>query len=218
MWSSPARVQRRRRGRVVGVIACDPGDRITMVNDEARRLLVLGVTTSGGRLTDLLPTGRLREVLTGGDIARDEVVLTDDRALLVNKMLVVLTGQPHGSVITLRDRTEIAGLIRELDGVRRLTETLRAQHHEFTNTMHTVAGLIELGEHDEALSFLTDVQQSQAASPTACASGSLRLRSSGSCSARPPRRASAAWSSTSARAPACTPASRPRRWSRSSAT
>ncbi|HJQ06775.1 MAG TPA: ATP-binding protein, partial [Nocardioides sp.] len=47
-------------------------------------------------------------------------------------------------------------------GVRRLTDTLRAQHHEFTNHMHTVAGLIELGEHDDALAFLTDVQTSQA--------------------------------------------------------
>ncbi|GAB2990752.1 ATP-binding protein [Nocardioides montaniterrae] len=145
-----------------GVIACDPGERITMINDEARRLLGLGVTQSGGRLSELLPEGRLRDVLTAADAAHDEVVLTDERALLVNKMPVSLAGQPHGSVVTLRDRTEIAGLIRELDGVRRLTETLRAQHHEFTNHMHTVAGLIELGEHDEALSFLTDVQQSQA--------------------------------------------------------
>ncbi|MFL6060710.1 MAG: ATP-binding protein [Marmoricola sp.] len=146
-----------------GVIACDADDRITMVNDEARRLLGLGVTPSGGRLAELLPAGRLRDVLTGGEGARDEIVLTDDRALVVNKMPVVLAGQPHGSVITLRDRTEIAGLMRELDGVRRLTETLRAQHHEFTNNMHTVAGLIELGEHEEALTFLTDVQQSQSA-------------------------------------------------------
>ena len=92
----------------------------------------------------------------------DEVVLTDDFALLVNKMPVSLAGQPHGSAVTLRDRSEIAGLMRELDGVRRLTDTLRAQHHEFANTMHTVAGLIELGEHEDALAFLTDVRTHQA--------------------------------------------------------
>ncbi|GAB4007284.1 ATP-binding protein [Nocardioides ultimimeridianus] len=145
-----------------GVIACDPDDRITMINDEARRLLGLGVTPTGGRLADLLPPGRLLDVLAGSDTASDEVVLTDDFALLVNKLPVFLAGRPHGTVVTLRDRTEIAGLIRELDGVRRLTDTLRAQHHEFTNHMHTVAGLIELGEHDDALAFLTDVQTSQA--------------------------------------------------------
>ncbi|HJQ05743.1 MAG TPA: Spo0B domain-containing protein, partial [Nocardioides sp.] len=145
-----------------GVIALDPDDRISMINDEARRLLGLGITPTGGRLAELLPPGRLLDVLAGADTASDEVVLTDDFALLVNKLPVFLAGRPHGTVVTLRDRTEIAGLIRELDGVRRLTDTLRAQHHEFTNHMHTVAGLIELGEHDDALAFLTDVQTSQA--------------------------------------------------------
>ena len=145
-----------------GVIACDADDRITMVNDEARRLLGLGMTPTGGRLRDVLPEGRLLELLTRSETANDEVVLTDDFALLVNKMPVFLAGRPHGSAITLRDRTEIAGLLRELDGVRRLTDTLRAQHHEFTNHMHTVAGLIELGEHEDALAFLTDVQTDQA--------------------------------------------------------
>lgn len=146
-----------------GVIACDADDRITMVNDEARRLLGLGVTPTGDRLRDVLPEGRLLDVLAGSETARDEVVLTDDFALLVNKMPVFLGGRPHGTVVTLRDRTEIAGLLRELDGVRRLTDTLRAQHHEFTNNMHTVAGLIELGEHEDALTFLTDVQTGQTA-------------------------------------------------------
>jgi two-component system, CitB family, sensor kinase len=146
-----------------GVISCDPDDRITMVNDEARRLLGLGVAPIGGRLGDVLPEGRLLDLLAGSETAHDEVVLTDDFALLVNKMPVFLAGRPHGTAVTLRDRTEIAGLLRELDGVRRLTDTLRAQHHEFTNTMHTVAGLIELGEHEDALAFLTDVQTDQAA-------------------------------------------------------
>jgi two-component system, CitB family, sensor kinase len=145
-----------------GVIACDADDRITMVNDEARRLLGLGMTPTGGRLSEVLPQGRLLDLLTQGETVSDEVVLTDDFALLVNKMPVFLAGRPHGSAVTLRDRSEIAGLMRELDGVRRLTDTLRAQHHEFTNTMHTVAGLIELGEHDDALAFLTDVRTHQA--------------------------------------------------------
>jgi two-component system CitB family sensor kinase len=146
-----------------GVIACDGDDRITMVNDEARRLLGLGVTPTGRRLSEVLPEGRLLDLLTRSGTVSDEVVLTDDFALVVNKMPVFLAGRPHGTAITLRDRTEIAGLLRELDGVRRLTDTLRAQHHEFTNTMHTVAGLIELGEHQDALAFLTDVQTTHTA-------------------------------------------------------
>jgi len=144
-----------------GVVAFDEGGSITMVNDEARRLLGLGTSTVGGRLEDLLPPGRLHDVLSGAVVGQDEVVLTDDFALTVNRMPVVLAGKPHGAVVTLRDRTEMSGLLRELDGVRSLTDSLRAQQHEFTNRMHTLAGLLELGQHEQALAYLTDVQNSQ---------------------------------------------------------
>ena len=140
-----------------GMIALDANDRVVVMNDEARRLADLGSVSLGDRLADTVPAGRLRDVLTGVIGGRDQVVLTDDFCLTVNRMPVRLAGRPHGSVITLRDRTELAGLLRELDSVRGLTDALRAQQHEFANRMHTVAGLLELGENDEALTYLTDL-------------------------------------------------------------
>ena len=143
-----------------GVVAFDPQGRVTTVNDEARRLLGLNSAPIGGRLEDLVPEGRLRDVLSGAVEGQDEVVLTDDHALTVNRMPVVLGGRNHGAVVTLRDRTEMSGLLRELDGVRRLTDSLRAQQHEFSNRMHTVAGLLELGNREEALGYLAEVSTS----------------------------------------------------------
>ena len=96
-------------------------------------------------------------------------MLTDDYCLTVNRMPVVLAGRPHGSVVTLRDRTELSGLLRELDSVKGLTDALRAQQHEFANRMHTVAGLLELGETEEALRFLIDLRGARSASPRRCA-------------------------------------------------
>lgn len=145
-----------------GMIAFDRADRITMVNDEARRLLALGASGIGSWIEDIVPPGRLRDVLSGEVSGKDEVVLTDDYCLVVNRMPVVLAGRPHGSVVTLRDRTELSGLLRELDSVKGLTDALRAQQHEFANHMHTVAGLLELGETDEALHYLTDVSAAEA--------------------------------------------------------
>jgi two-component system CitB family sensor kinase len=145
-----------------GMIAFDRSGRITMVNDEARRLLGLGTGHIGGRLDDLVVPGRLRDVLSGDIAGRDEVVLTDDFALTVNRMPIMLAGRPQGAVVTLRDRTEMAGLLRELDGVRSLTDSLRAQQHEFTNRLHTIAGLLELGHRDEALGYLMELQGSSA--------------------------------------------------------
>jgi sensor histidine kinase regulating citrate/malate metabolism len=54
---------------------------------------------------------------------------------------------------------EIAGLLeehQELDNVRRMAHALRAQTHEFSNKLHTIAGLIELGRYREAVTFITE--------------------------------------------------------------
>jgi two-component system CitB family sensor kinase len=49
------------------------------------------------------------------------------------------------------------GLLRELDSVDAMTNALRAQQHEFSNRMHTVAGLIELGDHEQAARYALDI-------------------------------------------------------------
>jgi two-component system, CitB family, sensor kinase len=56
--------------------------------------------------------------------------------------------------VTLRDRTELEGLLRELDDVRSLADALRAQEHEFAHRLHVVAGLIEVGRYDDAIGFI----------------------------------------------------------------
>jgi two-component system CitB family sensor kinase len=138
-----------------GVLAFDPEGRITVINDEARRLLGLG-TGLGSRLEEVLPEGRLLRALDGTLAGVDLTVLTDDHCLAVNRMPVVLHGRELGAVVTVRDRTELVGLLRELDSVRGLTDALRAQQHEFTNRMHTLAGLLDLGEHESAFEYAVE--------------------------------------------------------------
>ncbi|MET8207018.1 ATP-binding protein [Streptomyces sp. NPDC055059] len=142
-----------------GVVAFAPDGRITVVNDEARRLLGLG-SALGHRLEEVLPDGRLRRALDGTLTGTDVSVLTDDHCLVVNRMPVALHGRELGAVVTVRDRTELIGLLRELDSVRGLTDALRAQQHEFTNRMHTVAGLLDIGEHESAYEFAIDTARS----------------------------------------------------------
>ena len=141
-----------------GVVAVDASGRITVVNDEAQRLLRLPVTAAGRQLDDVLAEGILRDVLAGRDASKNGIVVTDDHCLVINRMPVTLDGRPHGTVVTLRDRTEMEGLLRELDGERSLTESLRAQQHEFSNRMHALAGLLELGRSEDALSYVTEIR------------------------------------------------------------
>jgi two-component system, CitB family, sensor kinase len=140
-----------------GVITLDRQGRITLANDEARRLLDLGHEPVGQELGGLVGPGRLRDLLTGETGGLDEVVLNDEHVLVVSRTPVFRQGRELGAVVTLRDRTELEGLLRELDSVDALTNALRAQQHEFSNRMHTVAGLIELGDHEQAARYALDV-------------------------------------------------------------
>jgi sensor histidine kinase regulating citrate/malate metabolism len=144
-------------GLAEGVVALDPQLRVTLVNDVGRRLLDLPEGAVGMSLRELGIEGRLREVLAGehtGDDARDAVVVRRGRVLVMNRMSVTKDGRSLGSVTTLRDRTELAQLERELGSFRSSTELLRAQTHEFANQLHTISGLIQIGDYDEVVSYV----------------------------------------------------------------
>ena len=137
-----------------GAITVDVTGRITLLNDEAQLLLGLDRSALGRDLGEVLPPGRVRDVLTGREDGRDETILVGDRVLLVNRMPVELRGRSIGAVVTLRDRTELDGLVRELDDTRSLADALRAQEHEFANRLHVIGGLIELRRYDDAVQFI----------------------------------------------------------------
>jgi two-component system CitB family sensor kinase len=142
-----------------GVIGFDAKQRITLINGEARRLMRLNGTVIGRSVQEVFPPGRLRDVLAGDAEGPDQAILTDESLLVVNRNPVVVAGRDVGSVVTLRDRTELESLMRELHAMTGLASALRAQEHEFTNRLHVIAGLMDLGEFEEAGRFVTTVAQ-----------------------------------------------------------
>ncbi len=93
--------------------------------------------------------------LAVADEARDEVHLTRDRVLVVNSDAVLWNRRRIGTVVTLRDHTELRGVLGELDSVRGFAESLRAQAHESANRLYTIITMVELGRTDEAVAFAT---------------------------------------------------------------
>jgi two-component system CitB family sensor kinase len=140
-----------------GVIAFDQHGRLSMANDEARRLLDLRHASVGEPIDRLLPEGRLRGILGGTLTGPDQLVLTDEHLLVVNRMPVHVRSRDVGSVVTLRDRTELEALLRELDNVSGLTDALRAQQHEFSNRLHVLSVMVGMGEYEEAMSYLSEI-------------------------------------------------------------
>ncbi|MFB9705914.1 ATP-binding protein [Streptosporangium sandarakinum] len=141
-------------GIAEGVVALDPHLRLTLVNDMGRTLLDLPGHCVGMTLPALGVEGRLYDVLAGSEEARDEIVIHRGRVLVMNRMSVVKDGRRLGSVTTLRDRTELAQLERELGSFRSSTELLRAQAHEFANQLHVISGLIQVDEYDEVVRYI----------------------------------------------------------------
>lgn len=138
-----------------GVVGVDRSGRVTIVNDEARRLLDLRSDSVGVPVDDLQLTPTLAAVLRGDSVAQDLAVVSGGHVLVVNQVPVQVRSQKVGWVTTVRDRTELVDLNRQLDVWRGTTDALRSQAHEFSNRMHTIAGLIELGEYAEAAQFVT---------------------------------------------------------------
>lgn len=142
-----------------GVIALDTDLRITLVNDGALALLGLAPDCVGQRLDEQDLDDQVKAVLTHDQPGPDRLVLVGDRVLALNRMPMQSLGHVIGSVTTLRDRTELTSLEKELGTTRATTDTLRAQTHEFANQLHTIAGLLQLEEYDEVLHYVDGVRR-----------------------------------------------------------
>ncbi len=136
-----------------GVVALDRTGRIRLLDDEARRLLGVGEEAVGRTPGEALGAGRTADVLAGRVAGTDLLTVRGRRVLVANRMPT----EDGGAVATLRDRTELEQLGRELDSTRGLIDALRAQDHEHANRMHTLLGLLELEMYDDAVEYVGEV-------------------------------------------------------------
>ncbi|MFB9446930.1 sensor histidine kinase [Dactylosporangium vinaceum] len=139
-----------------GVLALDADGRVSVCNDEAARLLGLpgeGAATGSTTAALALPPV-LREAVDRRDAVDNVITVAGDRVLVANYRAVRREERDLGGVLTLRDRTDLETITRELDSVRTLSTALRAQRHEFANRLHVLSGLLQNGHGGEALEFL----------------------------------------------------------------
>jgi len=138
-----------------GVVGTDAHGVVTVVNAEARRLL--GLDDGIGRPVDTLGmTPRLLDVLRAAD-GIPVAATTGDRVVVAVSRRVVRDGRDLGTVMSVRDRTDIETLTRELDAVRSMSTALRAQRHEFANRLHLLDGLLRQGRAEQALEYIEQI-------------------------------------------------------------
>ena len=135
-----------------GVVAVNTDGVVTVLNDSAAELLGVGADAVGRHATDIGLEPAIVEFLLSGERGRpdedDAVIATGTRVLALNRRAASSQGRRIGTVTTMRDSTELAALQSQLSSHRSVTDTLRAQTHEFANQLHTISGLVQLGEFD----------------------------------------------------------------------
>ncbi len=146
-----------------GVVAVGTDDRVTMINDGARALLGLGQDVVGRRLDSLGLDDQVVDVLTAGADSQDVVLLVGERVVVFNQRSASSRGRGIGTVTTMRDRTDLVSMQSQLSSNLSITDTLRAQTHEFANQLHTISGLVQLGEYDEVTSLVGVLTRRRAA-------------------------------------------------------
>ena len=141
-----------------GIIAVDKEARVTLINNEAKRLFKksgLEEDFIGKDVELYMPNSRIKEVLQTGEVQLNEEQNIYGITIVTNRVPLYVKGEIVGAIATFRDKTEIRKLAEELTGIRLYAEALRAQSHEFMNKMHVVLGLTHMKQYEELQKYIS---------------------------------------------------------------
>ncbi|EOP59523.1 sensory histidine kinase DcuS [Bacillus cereus VDM053] len=143
-----------------GIIAVDKEARVTLINNEAKRIFKksgLKEEFIGKDVELYMPNSRIKEVLQTGEVQLNEEQNIYGITIVTNRVPLYVKGEIVGAIATFRDKTEIRKLAEELTGTRLYAEALRAQSHEFMNKMHVVLGLTHMKQYEELQKYVSSM-------------------------------------------------------------
>jgi two-component system CitB family sensor kinase len=138
-----------------GVLAVDTEWKTTFVNDLACRMLEIDDET-GRPVEEIGLTPRVLEMFKSAE-STPTLATVGDRIVLVSARHVAREGRELGTVLVVRDRTDVESLTRQLDAVQLMSTVLRAQRHEFANRLHLLNGLLHSGHVEEAGQYVEEL-------------------------------------------------------------
>lgn len=139
-----------------GIIATDKRDNITLMNRNAFSILGVDANRSfiGCSLSALISNASFKKIINTGKPLLDTEVKLNDKVILCNSIPLLQKQKVVGVVTSFRLKDELDSLGKELCQLKDYSELLRAQTHEYSNKLHTISGLIQLGATDEAIELI----------------------------------------------------------------
>ncbi|WP_018923894.1 ATP-binding protein [Salsuginibacillus kocurii] len=144
-----------------GLIAIDEKEHITVINEAAKVMLGIKGQPEGKRIYEVLPDTRLPEIVKQGEPVYQKEFYIQNRLVISNRIPILINGKTAGAVAIFQDKSEVDRLARELTGVQSFVDALRVQNHEYSNKLHTIAGLIQLEEGEKALEYIFALSSEQ---------------------------------------------------------
>lgn len=147
-----------------GIIAVDSKGCVQFANEAASAMLNsedsgkninivgqnIGSAGDGTVLLNTLESGEKEFNISSADadILIDSIPIKEDNAVV-------------GAVGILHNRAEYTKLMEDLAGTRYLVDSMRANNHDFTNKLHVILGMIQMGMYDEATAYIQNISMVQ---------------------------------------------------------
>ncbi|OPG95561.1 histidine kinase [Chryseobacterium mucoviscidosis] len=144
-----------------GIVAIDSQEKITIFNDKAKEMLRVAGDVVGRPVQEVLPDSRLPATLRSNRPLYNHTDFVGPAHIVSTRVPITVKGKVVGAVSIFQDRTEVTRMAEELTGVKEFVEALRVQSHEYMNKLHTVGGLLQLGDEQRALAYLYEVVEQQ---------------------------------------------------------
>ena len=142
-----------------GIIAIDTLGNVTFLNNEARRITGNDTDKICLPLEEIVGIPGLVTTMLSGDVRENWELIINKTLVLANILPIRIKEKMVGAVLTFRDKTEVKKMAEELTGVKTFIEALRVQNHESQNKLHTIAGLLQLGNDQQALDYIFAVTE-----------------------------------------------------------
>lgn len=142
-----------------GIIYVDNQGKIILLNSAGKKLLHLDDNAIGTNIKNYFFYDPFQLMLKTGElIPSREIRISACNSILFQFHLVHNKSGDKllGIIANMEDLSIAKQKAEELTGMRNLMNEVRAHNHEFQNKLHTISGLIQLQEYQEAIDFISN--------------------------------------------------------------